>query len=101
MEPREGFEKTKQTEESPEQKNTRLADGRLTEEEIKTHWENPDNFLFEHEIVREKGGEAQRTKFRVRALSEVFKDGLLESIKGSWDESTFQELAETLDNFFE
>ncbi|MBI4119120.1 MAG: GNAT family N-acetyltransferase [Parcubacteria group bacterium] len=101
MESIENFEKAGQTEESLEQKNARLADGRLTEAEIKAHWENPDSFLFENEIIREKGGEAQRTKFRVRALSEGFKDGLLESVKGSWDEPTFQELAETLDNFFE
>ncbi|MBI2466077.1 MAG: hypothetical protein HYV66_02525 [Candidatus Sungbacteria bacterium] len=68
MESRGNFEKADQIKESPEQKNARLADGRLTETEIKAHWENPDSVLFEHEIVREREGEEQRTKFRVRAF---------------------------------
>lgn len=101
MESEKGFENTGQREESPEQRNARLADGRITEEEVRAHWENPNEFLFEHEIVREKDGNEQRTTLRVRSLSESLKDGLLESIKGSWDEETFHELAETLDNFFE
>lgn len=101
MKSEKGFENTGQKEESPEQRNARLADGRITEEEIRAHWETPSEFLFEHEVVKSRDGEEQRTKFRVRALSEVLTGDLLESIKGSWDEATFRELAETLDNFFE
>lgn len=101
MKSEKGFENTGQKEESPEQRNARLADGRITEEEIRAHWEIPSEFLFEHEIVKSRDGEEQRIKFKVRALSEVLTGDLLESIKGSWDEATFRGLAETLDNFFE
>ncbi|MDP3800298.1 MAG: GNAT family N-acetyltransferase [bacterium] len=102
MESREGFENsTKPVEESPEQKNARFVNGELTEEEIKKHWKNPKEFLFEHEIVKEREGQERKTNFRVRALSEGFKDDLLESIKDSWDEPTYLSLVKTLDVFFE
>ncbi len=102
MESREGFENSiKPVEESPEEKNERFVDGGLTEEEIKKHWENPNEPLFEHEIIREREGQEQIISFRVRALSEGFKDDLLESVKDSWDESTFLSLQKTLDRFFE
>lgn len=87
--------------ETPEQKNARFAQGQLTEQEIKEHWAKPDEFLFEHEIVKNKEGQEQQTKFRVRALNEGLKDELLASVKNSWDEPTFNELEETLELFFE
>lgn len=86
--------------ETSEQKNTRFVEGRLTEQEIKNHWERPDEFLFEHEIKKDKEGQEQKTKFRVRALNEKLKDDLLDSVKNSWFEGDFNELKETLENFF-
>lgn len=92
------FEPTNETE---QEKTARFIDGRLTEEEIKSHWANPEKPLFEHEIVRDRNGVEQKTRFKVRALTEEFKQPLLESIRDSWDETSFAELQETLDLFFE
>ena len=96
----EKFEQPKNIE-SASAKYARFAQGDLTEQEIKEHWAKPDEFLFEQEIVKNKEGQEQRTKFRVRALNEGLKNELLASVKNSWDEPTFEELKETLELFFE
>ena len=41
-----------QEQESEAARNARLAEGNITEDEIKAHWAHPDKPLFNHEIIR-------------------------------------------------
>jgi len=87
--------------EAPEARNARLAEGYVTEDEIKAHWEDSKAPLFEHELVRpQEGGAEQRTRLRIRALTEEFKEPLLEEVRSAWDESSYKELERTLEQFF-
>ena len=88
--------------ESAQARQERYAKGAIREDELQAHWENPAQPLFEHELVRiDKEGNEQRTRFRVRALTEEFKQPLLDAVKNSWEDIDFEDLTGTLERFFE
>ncbi|OHA02949.1 MAG: hypothetical protein A3C92_02760 [Candidatus Sungbacteria bacterium RIFCSPHIGHO2_02_FULL_53_17] len=100
--PKERDEEIREAEETALTRNERYARGQIGEDELRAHWENPDSPLFEHELVRQdREGREQRTAFRVRALTEEYKEPLLEAVKNSWTDVDFEDLKGTLERFFE
>ncbi len=92
-------EMTEAVVESKEERNLRFSRGEISETEIREHWKNPRDFLFEQEITQ-RGDDGEKIKFRVRALTEEYLDPLLKEIKSAWDETSFEEISATLKNFF-
>lgn len=53
--------------ESSAAQQERFREGRIRDEEVRAHWDDPINPLFEHELPGRNGKEGIR--FRVRALT--------------------------------
>ncbi len=85
--------------ESKEDRNMRFSRGEITEAEIREHWNNPKDFLFEHEMIQ-RGDDREKIKFCVRALTEEYLEPLLKEIESAWDKTSFEEISATLKNFF-
>lgn len=92
-----------QNTESQEERDERRARGEISAVEIAEYLKQPDDILFEHRLVHQKKGEASETEIpiKVRALTKEFMASTLESLKDSWDENSYNDLAETLQKYFD
>ncbi|MFH1744633.1 MAG: hypothetical protein ABH881_00495 [bacterium] len=71
--------------ESEEDKKERILQGNIKREEFKNNQDNPENPLFEHEIIKRAGEKEEAIKFKVFAMSEKFTEDLFQEIKDSWE----------------
>ncbi len=84
--------------ESQKERNARMANGNISEEEIRKYLENPNDILFEHSLKNEKSGET--IEIKVRYLTRELAQSTLESLKDSWDDVSFENLKSTLEKHF-
>jgi len=80
----------KQTIENPiqeteAQKKERILQGNIKRDEFKGNQDNPDDPLFEHEIIKKAGRREEAIKFKVFAMSEKFTEDLFRETKDSWE----------------
>lgn len=88
--------------EEPAARQVRFAAGNITAEELKAHWANPCEPLFEHEIVKRTAeGKEVRTRVRVRAMTPEVAKALIENTASAWEPEDAEHLAATLEKFFE
>lgn len=97
-----GLELQKEQFESEQERNSRRANGDVTNEEILDYWKNPEQPFFEHELVTTtKTGKEIQTKFTLSGLNEKNLGPLLEETRNSWSEADFEDYKYTLELFVE
>jgi len=91
------------SQESEAAKKERFLRGEIKREEFKKNQDNPDEPLFEHEIVKKTAENEETIKFKIFAMNEKFTGELFKEVKDSWEgeDVSYADLKEEIELYLE